>query len=90
LTDATIPANINVIPVWDGMPKRKGPLDVNPSEYLGSVDLEALTGTKASTWRYWASIGTGPASFKLGRRRVWRKSVVLAWLAEQEGAGEKA
>lgn len=55
-------------------------------EIVGAVDLEKLTGTKASTWRYWASIGTGPASFKLGRRRVWKKSAVLAWLAEQEEA----
>ena len=55
-------------------------------EFVGSTDLEKLTGTKASTWRYWASIGTGPASFKLGRRRVWKKSAVLAWLAEQEAA----
>ncbi|OBI52961.1 AlpA family transcriptional regulator [Mycobacterium sp. E796] len=54
------------------------------SEYLDSLDLEELTGTKASTWRYWASIGEGPASFKLGRRRVWRRSAVLAWIAEQE------
>jgi predicted DNA-binding transcriptional regulator AlpA len=56
------------------------------SEFVGSTDLERLTGTKASTWRYWASIGAGPASFKLGRRRVWRKSQVLAWIAEQEVA----
>jgi predicted DNA-binding transcriptional regulator AlpA len=54
-------------------------------EILGALDLEALTGTKASTWRYWALIGAGPTSFKLGRRRVWRRSTVLAWLAEQEG-----
>ena len=53
-------------------------------EIVGARDLEKLTGTKASTWRYWASIGTGPASFKLGRRRVWKKSTVLEWLAEQE------
>jgi prophage regulatory protein len=53
-------------------------------EIVGALDLEKLTGTKASTWRYWASIGTGPASFKLGRRRVWKKSIVLEWLAEQE------
>lgn len=55
-------------------------------EYLDSVDLERLTGTAASTWRYWAHIGTGPRSFKLGRRRVWRKAEVLRWLAEQEAA----
>ena len=53
-------------------------------DYFSSAALEHLTGTPASTWRYWASIGAGPASFKLGRRRVWKKSIVLAWLAEQE------
>lgn len=54
------------------------------SEYLDSITLERMTGTKASTWRYWASIGEGPTSFKIGRRRVWRRSDVLAWIAEQE------
>lgn len=54
------------------------------SEYFDSQDLEELTGTKASTWRYWASIGQGPHSFRLGRRRVWRRETVMAWLAEQE------
>jgi prophage regulatory protein len=55
-------------------------------EYLSALDLEKWTGTKASTWRYWASIGQGPASFKLGKRRVWKRSAVLAWLADQEKA----
>ena len=55
-------------------------------DILDSLDLERLTGTKASTWRYWASIGAGPASFKMGRRRVWRKLAVLEWIAEQEAA----
>ena len=52
--------------------------------YLDAKNLEELTGTKASTWRYWASIGRGPASFRLGRRRVWDKDVALACLAEQQ------
>ncbi|MGO9352477.1 MAG: helix-turn-helix transcriptional regulator [Mycobacterium sp.] len=56
------------------------------NEYLDSQDLETLTGTKASTWRYWASIGEGPPSFKLGRRRLWKRSEALAWIAEQEAA----
>jgi prophage regulatory protein len=55
-------------------------------EYLSALELEKWTGTKASTWRYWASIGQGPASFKLGKRRVWKRSAVLAWLADQENA----
>jgi len=56
------------------------------SEFFSSMDLEKLTGTRASTWRYWASIGHGPDSFRLGRRRVWPKAKALAWLAEQEAA----
>lgn len=58
------------------------------SEYLDSLDLEKLTGTPQSTWRYWAMRGEGPASFRLGRRRVWKKSTVLQWLAEQEAADD--
>jgi len=45
-----------------------------------------LVGAPVGTVRYWDSVGTGPASFKLNGRRVWRESVVLAWLAEQEQA----
>jgi hypothetical protein len=52
--------------------------------------LEDWTGTPASTWRYWAHIGTGPASLKIGRRRVWKRSTMLAWLAQQEVAGTSA
>lgn len=55
------------------------------SEYVDAVYLQGLTGTKASTWRYWASIGEGPTSFKLGRRRVWRKADVMDWIAAQQG-----
>jgi prophage regulatory protein len=54
--------------------------------FLTAPLLEKLTGTPASTWRYWAHIGSGPASFKLGRRRVWRLSTVMAWLEAQENA----
>jgi prophage regulatory protein len=61
------------------------------TDYLSSTQLEELTGTPASTWRYWAGIGDGPPSFKLGRRRVWRRSAVEAWIQGQEagprGAG---
>ncbi|MBF6171521.1 helix-turn-helix transcriptional regulator [Nocardia blacklockiae] len=55
--------------------------------YLRAKDCERLTGIPEATWRWWAHVGRGPASFKLGaRRRVWRKSVVLAWIEEQEAA----
>ncbi|WP_422742149.1 helix-turn-helix domain-containing protein [Mycobacterium sp. WMMD1722] len=54
------------------------------AEYMDCIDLEELTGTPASTWRYWAHIGQGPPSLKLGRRRVWRRAAVMQWLEEQE------
>lgn len=50
-------------------------------EFLDSKALAQLTGTPASTWRYWAITGLGPPSFKLGRRRVWKRADVMAWLA---------
>lgn len=61
------------------------------SELFWDADeLEVLTGVPASTWRYWAHVKQGPPSLKIGRRRVWRKDVVMAWLAEQEQAASTA
>lgn len=54
--------------------------------YLTAPDLERLTGTPASTWRYWAHIGEGPPSIKIGRRRLWKKAHILSWLASLETA----
>lgn len=56
------------------------------SEYLSAAELAQWTGTPASTWRYWAMLGIGPTSSKLGRRRVWKRSLVEKWLREQEAA----
>lgn len=54
-------------------------------EYLRAKDCERLTGIPEATWRWWAYVGSGPESFKLSpRRRVWRRSVVEAWIAERE------
>ena len=70
-------------------------------EYMGAPELEELTGTPESTWRYWAMLDGaadgededaprhGPPSFKLGRRRVWKRSTVLAWLESQEKASAR-
>lgn len=56
-------------------------------EYYNAAELEAITGTPASTWNYWAKYhpDRGPASVKIGRRRVWKKTVVHEWL---DGLGE--
>jgi hypothetical protein len=39
-----------------------------------------------SPQRNWAINDTGPRSFKIGRRRVWRRTDVLAWIAQQDAA----
>ncbi|MGH3632671.1 helix-turn-helix transcriptional regulator [Mycobacterium sp.] len=57
------------------------------TDYMTAADLEELTGTPKATWRYWAHIGSGPASFKIGRRRVWKRSTVEAWLGQLENEG---
>ena len=56
------------------------------AEYLNAAELEALTGTPKSTFRYWAHIGEGPPSIKIGRRRVWKLAVVREWLDSLESA----
>lgn len=53
-------------------------------QYLQARGCEEITGIPESTWRWWAHVGKGPASFKLGNRRVWKRSVIEAWIAEQE------
>jgi prophage regulatory protein len=72
-----------------GMHTKVGRTIVTQPEYMSAPELEELTGTPESTWRYWPMIGTGPASFKLGRRRVWKRSTVLAWLESQEKASAR-
>jgi predicted DNA-binding transcriptional regulator AlpA len=58
--------------------------DVAPSEYLFAEEMESDYKLPASTWRYFYSVGKGPKASKLGRRLVWKRSDVEAWMAEQE------
>ena len=58
------------------------------THYMTAEELEEMTGTPASTFRYWASIGEGPISTKLGRRRVWRRDQVEKWL-EKQGSDQR-
>ena len=55
-------------------------------ECYDNSDLERIFKIPRGTWRYWHSVGQGPASFKVGRRRLYRKSVVHAWLDSLEKA----
>lgn len=61
-------------------------VDIDPIIRIKGV--AELVGAPEGTIRYWDSVGKGPKSFKLNGRRVWRKSSVLAWIAEAEAAAD--
>lgn len=46
-------------------------------------DVEALTGVPAATLRYWRHKGVGPRSGKIGRRVVYKRADVEAWVEAQ-------
>lgn len=51
-------------------------------------EASSYTGIPLGTLRYYASTGAGPKSFKLGGRRVYRKSALDAWISEAERKSE--
>ena len=51
-------------------------------ELLTTEEFAAVMRTSAATCRYWRHIGTGPKSFKVGRRVLYDRRDVLAWIAE--------
>lgn len=58
-------------------------------------ELELLTITEAAellrapvaTLRYWRHLGTGPRSFRLGRRVLYRSDDLRSWIDAQLGRG---
>ena len=52
----------------------------NPPEslLLSAVEAAALCGVKKSLW--WSSGRLGPLPVKLGRRTLWRKDELSAWV----------
>lgn len=52
-------------------------------KYLTTTEVAELLRTPAETVRYWSHVGKGPQSYKIGRRRLYDESDVLAWIEEQ-------
>lgn len=50
-------------------------------ELLKTKEVAALARKSESTLRYYAMIGEGPKSFKLGRTRLYARTDVEAWIA---------
>ncbi|MBE6477845.1 MAG: helix-turn-helix domain-containing protein [Propionibacteriaceae bacterium] len=51
-------------------------------EFLTTHELAALCRTSPETVRYWRHVGKGPRSFKLGRRVLYDRKDIDAWIKE--------
>jgi predicted DNA-binding transcriptional regulator AlpA len=59
----------------------------NADDLLTTAEVALIMRSPVSTLRYWRHLGTGPHSFRVGRRVVYRRADVSAWLHEQAEAG---
>jgi hypothetical protein len=59
----------------------------SPDDLLTTAEVAQIMRSPVSTPRYWRHLGTGPHSFRFGRRVVYRRADVTAWLLEQAAAG---
>jgi excisionase family DNA binding protein len=51
--------------------------------FWSTTDVAEYLGVPDSTVRYWCYIGTGPRSFKIGRRRKFKPADVVKWAEAQ-------
>lgn len=54
------------------------------SEYLAEEQTAAELGLCTKTLQRWRALGEGPAITRLGRRILYRRSTVAAWIAARE------
>ena len=52
-------------------------------DLLTISEAAALLRAPVATLRYWRHLGTGPRSFRLGRRVLYRRDDIEAWIQSQ-------
>lgn len=57
------------------------------SDLLTIPEAAALLRAPVATLRYWRHLGTGPRSFRLGRRVLYRRQDIQAWIDSQHDRG---
>lgn len=57
-----------------------------PHDLMTTAEVAELTRAPQSTVRYWRFCSTGPSSFRVGRRVLYRRQAVERWLSTQEQA----
>jgi predicted DNA-binding transcriptional regulator AlpA len=57
-------------------------------QHRGLIETAEWLGVSPNTLRWWKAQGTGPRSFKIGRRVYYRQSDLDAFVEEAYAAGE--
>ena len=72
------------------MTHQNQPHDPPPAgdELLTIAEVAAIVRAPIATLRYWRHLGHGPASFRLGRRVVYRVGDLRAWIDLQASASD--
>lgn len=52
-------------------------------EIMTTDEVAQYLRAPAATIRFWQHAGTGPKSYKVGRRRMYKKTDVDAWFEQQ-------
>ncbi len=64
-------------------------MNTTDDDLLTTTEVALITRAPVSTVRYWRHLGTGPSSFRVGRRVVYRRGDVARWLTERQEAEAK-
>jgi excisionase family DNA binding protein len=65
-------------------------MQATESGFWSTAQVAAYLGVPESTVRYWNWQGSGPRSYKLGRRRKYKPSEVKAWAEAQAEKPDQA
>jgi excisionase family DNA binding protein len=57
-----------------------------PSDLLTLPEAAELLRAPVATLRYWRHLGSGPRSFRLGRRVLYRRDDLQAWVDAQRSS----
>lgn len=63
------------------------PGGTSEQQLLTIVEAANILRTPVATLRYWRSRGSGPCSFRLGRRVVYRSDDLATWISTQHDQG---
>jgi predicted DNA-binding transcriptional regulator AlpA len=61
-------------------------MEATTDRLLTLGEVAEVTRTPLETLRYWRQKGTGPTSFRIGRRVVFRERDVIEWIDAQARA----